>query len=152
MDLKNRSLKFKFILGFGIITLFMAIIALLTIRGFQNVIKTSTRLGVSDDIRANLLENYNRHLKWSQQLSQTIYTDNEHSINVELDYTQCQFGKWYCSGGRAGAEQQIPELEAVFNKNEGIHIKLHQSAIKIKCEKEIVSESNGRYESSMNYI
>ncbi|HAB54330.1 MAG TPA: methyl-accepting chemotaxis protein [Marinilabiliales bacterium] len=150
MDLKNRSLKFKFILGFGIITLFMAIIALLTIRGFQNVIKTSTRLAVSDDIRANLLENYNRHLKWSQQLSQTIYTDNENSINVELDYTQCQFGKWYYSGGRAGAEQQIPELEAVFNKIEGIHIKLHQSAIKIKREKEIVSESNGRYESSMN--
>ncbi|MFP4556543.1 MAG: methyl-accepting chemotaxis protein [Bacteroidales bacterium] len=132
MNLKNLSLGKKFFLGFGSLVILLIVITLISINGFRGVLNSSNQSIDSDDLRAELLQNYNLHLLWSKQLSQSIYAEQENRITVEMNHTLCAFGKWYYSDARLDAETLIPSLAPILERMEDPHKQLHQTATSIK--------------------
>ena len=134
MRLKNISLSKKFFLGFGLIIILLALITFISFEGFVRVKHSSTLSVQSDEVRAQLLESYNRHLLWSKELSQGIYSDFNGRVTVEMNYTLCAFGNWFYSDARTQAESIIPGLKEIMTKMEEPHKQLHQTASRIKKE------------------
>ena len=128
MILNKLTLRGKFILGFGSVILLLAAIAFVSTNGINKMEEESNHSITSDNLRAQLLESYTKHLLWSKQLSQTIYAESSTAVDVELNHTLCAFGKWYYSDNRKMAEELIPELQPIFAKMEQPHKNLHGTA------------------------
>ena len=55
-------------------------------------------------------------------------------MTVQLDHTQCGFGKWYYGKGREDAEHMLPALKGPLAQIEKAHKELHESAGTIKTQ------------------
>ncbi len=128
MKLNNLSLGKKFTLGFGVVIILLVAISAISLWSFQSLRGSASDSIESDDIRAELLQNYNAHILWSKALSQSIYSEQNNKVSVELNHQLCNFGKWYYGEARTNAEALIPELKPVLVKMEEPHKNLHNSA------------------------
>ncbi|MBF0624937.1 MAG: CZB domain-containing protein [Magnetococcales bacterium] len=83
-------------------------------------------------LRGEVLQREVDHLNWANQVSAFI-NDSHGELKVQLDHTQCGFGKWYYGQGREEAERQLPLLAPVLAAIEEPHRLLHASAVRIKA-------------------
>ncbi|KPA11625.1 methyl-accepting chemotaxis protein [Candidatus Magnetomorum sp. HK-1] len=71
------------------------------------------------------------HLRWSNNVSETLSDDRITEVNVESDPGRCAFGKWYYSQRRKDAEKLVPGIASLMDKMESFHTNLHHSVIGI---------------------
>ena len=83
-------------------------------------------------LRGELLQREVDHLKWAQDVSRFVYDAKVKELKVQLDHTQCGFGKWYYGSGRKSAEALLSDLKGPLDSIEEPHKKLHQTAVSIK--------------------
>jgi len=129
--MKNMTIGKRIGIGFGVVLVLFAIVAILSYRGISGM-----RSGVAEVITKNeLAENLSRreidHLNWAGQVGALLTDSSVERLNVQTDPHKCAFGDWYYGDERAHAEQLIPGLAAVLAKIEEPHRKLHESAIAI---------------------
>ncbi len=70
------------------------------------------------------------HLKWAENL-QNLFVENKEKLDVQLDPTKCDFGKFLDSNDAAILASVSPEIATFLKKIEGPHRQLHESAATI---------------------
>ncbi|MEG1609895.1 MAG: methyl-accepting chemotaxis protein, partial [Bilophila sp.] len=74
------------------------------------------------------------HLVWTSTVGLFLQQKGTSPLSVQLDGTQCVFGKWFLGEGRTQLEQLIPEIHDDFEQIKEPHLRLHESAKRIKQE------------------
>ncbi|MBN2894997.1 MAG: sensor domain-containing diguanylate cyclase [Campylobacterales bacterium] len=89
----------------------------------------NTRINsIKDLIRKNLVEHYQRHLEWLNELTKTI-KNGDTSLTPELDHSLCAFGKWLECEGKA-----VISNNSKYKYITSIHATLHSLARAIKTQ------------------
>ncbi len=131
----------KMMAGIGSILAILAIVAVWSIIGITSVVRGGMEVAGGNQLRSELLQREVDHLKWAQEVGRFVYDDKVKALSVQLDHTQCGFGKWYYGTGRKNAERMLPELREPLSQIEKVHSELHASAGKIK---ELISAGERR--------
>jgi methyl-accepting chemotaxis protein len=136
MAWKNISLKIKILSGIGFVLLMLGITTLWSLSGLAVVAKNGRNAMTMEQLSAEVLQREVDHLKWVQDVSLYVQDDKVLDLNIQLDHTQCGFGKWYYGSGRAEAERMLPEVKETLTGIEEPHRKLHASAAAIKTARQ----------------
>jgi len=126
------KLNTKITLGFTGVLGLMLITSALGITSLSQLLQESDEVVQTDNLRTNLVKREVDHLNWAAQLSDFIYNEHVHELNIQLDPKQCAFGKWYYGDGRKQAEENLPAIRQSLLEIELPHQELHQSAQHIK--------------------
>ena len=71
------------------------------------------------------------HLKWMGKIND-LFVNNEETLDVQLDHTQCGFGKFLYGEEAKKLAQKDPKLAALLEEIKEPHKRLHESAGQIK--------------------
>jgi len=120
-------------IGFGGILFLLFVISLFSFRGMASLFDAGKTVTESSKISEELLQREVDHLKWAQEVERySNASDRGRTLSVQLDHTQCGFGKWFYGAGRKDAERTIPELKESLQSIEEPHRLLHASAAQIR--------------------
>ena len=117
----------KIFTAIGAILLLLAVSMVWTIRGVGTIVRDGQEVSGGNRLRGELLQREVDHLKWAQTVGQFVYNPAVKELTVQLDPTQCGFGKWYYGEGLKEAEALLPALKSPFAAIEEPHRKLHGS-------------------------
>lgn len=81
---------------------------------------------------ANMTAREVDHLVWTDKVSAFIQNNGKTPLDVQLDGTQCAFGKWLEGEGRTQLEDLVPGIQRKLADIEEPHSQLHASAAKIQ--------------------
>jgi methyl-accepting chemotaxis protein len=125
----------RLVLGFvGMITVLL-IFNTLSFIGTQKVIETGKEAIRGKDIERELIQREVDHLVWVGNLVEFLDDSNQKSLEIQLDHTQCNLGKWLHGGARQRTVQRCPSVSANLKAIEELHRQLHESAKEIKAAK-----------------
>ena len=99
--------------------------------GIGSIVTNGLEVAGGNKLRSELLQREVDHLMWAQAVGTYVYSDSTERLSVQLDPTQCGFGKWYYGDGKTAAERRLPELKQYLGAIEAPHRKLHESAVAI---------------------
>jgi methyl-accepting chemotaxis protein len=119
-------------IGMGLVLFMLSIVAVWSIYGISMIVKGGLEVSGGNKLRGELLQREVDHLKWAQEVGRYVYDDKVLELKVQLDHTQCGFGKWYYGAGRKEAEALLPALREPLAAIEADHTELHASADAIK--------------------
>ncbi|MBF0134926.1 MAG: methyl-accepting chemotaxis protein [Magnetococcus sp. DMHC-1] len=132
MRWKNLSINKKVLIGIGVVLVLMSGLGLWAVSGITRMVADGKVVVGGNQLRGNILQKEIDHLNWANALSAFISSDSAARLDVQLDHTQCAFGKWYYGEGRKLAEAMVPTLGPIFTQLEEPHKLLHASAAKIQ--------------------
>lgn len=132
MSWKNIGLGKKIMTGIGLVLLMLVLVSLWSITSLNSIVRKAGDVAGDYQLVGELLQREVDHLNWAQKLSKFVFDDKVTELDVQLDHTQCGFGKWYYGAGRKNAEARQPELKEDLRLIEEPHRKLHESAQLIK--------------------
>jgi len=128
---KIRSLGFKFAVGFGLLIIMMAIVALWSFTGIKGIVGNAEEVISGNKLRGEIAQREVDHLNWVAQVNALLTDEHVTELKVQTDPHKCGFGEWYYGEGRRQAEALIPTLKPILAAIEEPHTLLHQSAEKI---------------------
>ncbi|MBN1952492.1 MAG: CZB domain-containing protein [Bacteroidales bacterium] len=131
MKWKDLKLSRKLMVGFGGIIILVSFIILWSIIGIGSIVKDSEEVIDGNKLRTNIEQKHVQHLEWARQVNALLTDKDVTELNVQLDHTQCAFGKWYYGEGKKDAERLAPQLRPTLNAIEEPHKHLHGSAARI---------------------
>ena len=132
MKWKDLKLSGKFTYGFGTIIVLISAVILFAIKGIGGIVNNAEEVIEGNKLRTDIEEKYVQHLNWATEVNKLLTDDSITDLNVQLDPTRCAFGMWYYGEGRKDAEKLAPGLKPILDQMEDPHMKLHESAKKIK--------------------
>jgi len=132
MSWKNLNLGLKIIVGIGSVLALLAISGVWAVNGLSRAVADGQAVTEGNTLRAELLQREVDHLNWAKSVSNFLLDDKVKELDVQLDHTQCGFGKWYYGEGRKAAEALLPGLREKLAEVEEPHRRLHESAGNIK--------------------
>lgn len=133
MRWKDLGMGNKMMFGFGAVLALLLAVSLFSLSGLGAIVKRSLQVSAGEQLSAELLQREVDHLKWAQEVERySVSTEAERELSVQLDHTQCGFGKWYYGKGREEALALLPTLAGPLKDIEAPHRDLHASALAIK--------------------
>ncbi len=136
MIYENIKISKKIIIFISILLIFFSFIAIITFISLNKIADLNNKSEEFNTFAIEILKREVDHLKWSQDMSQFVFTDSIKELKIShIDYTKCAFGKWYYSENRKVMAAKIPALKDYFEKIEQPHKNLHESAERIKNAK-----------------
>ncbi len=132
MNWKDMTIGKKIGTGFGVIILFLIVLASMSFMGVGGIVKNASEVIEGNKLDGNLAQKEVDHLNWANQVNALLTDDAITQLDIQTDDHQCGFGKWLYGDGRKQAELLVPSLAAIFKEIELPHAKLHASAIEIK--------------------
>lgn len=129
----NLKIGKKMMLLSGTILCLLLITLIWGIYGLSTTVNDGQRVALGNKLHADLLQLEIDHLNWTEQIAIFLNDNKATTLDVQLDHTQCAFGKWYYGEGRKRTEALLPEIRGVLQAIEEPHLKLHASAKKIKA-------------------
>ncbi len=129
--LKNLTIGKKIGLGFSVVMLLLALVAVLSYTGVGGIVMNAGEVITGNKLDGNLAQKEVDHLNWANNVIALLTDENVTELSVETDDHQCGFGKWLYGEGRKEAEKQIPSIAPILKEIEGYHAHLHESAIEI---------------------
>jgi methyl-accepting chemotaxis protein len=136
MKWKDVSLGKKILTGIGTVLVMLGITMLWSLSGIAGIVKNGMVAMNMEKLIAEVLQREVDHLKWVQEVSLYVHDDKAVEMNVQLDHTQCGFGKWYYGENRQEAESLVPVLKEPLSDIEEPHRKLHASAATIRAARQ----------------
>jgi methyl-accepting chemotaxis protein len=133
MKWHDVNLGAKIFTAIGAVLVLLAVSTVWTIKGVSAIVRDGRAVAGGNRLRGELLQREVDHLKWAQSVGQYVYNPAMKELTVQLDPTQCGFGKWYYGAGRKDAEAMLPALGAPFAAIEEPHRRLHESASRIQA-------------------
>lgn len=131
MNFSGISLSRRLYLAFGsgIVLICIAILFIL-----QNLGRISEQADILNRPRhdTTLLAAEVAHLSWANAVQDYLLKQGKAELTVALDGRQCGFGKWFYGEGRSAFEAEVPSTVPVMAKIENVHLRLHESAVRIK--------------------
>ncbi|MDD2760380.1 MAG: methyl-accepting chemotaxis protein [Methylomonas sp.] len=135
------KLKTQISLGFGGVLLLLIIMAFISVNSLSSLLGNSHQVVTADNLRTQLVEREVDHLNWTAKLNAFVFDEHSHDLDIQLDHTQCAFGRWYYGEERQHAEKQFPALKSALADIEEPHRRLHESAKHIKEARSTASEA-----------
>jgi len=121
----------KMVLGFGCMIMVLLISNTLGFIGLGRVIESGAEAIHGKDIDKELTQREVDHLVWVNKLNEFLDDSNQKPLDIQLDHTQCNLGKWLYGGARKEAEKKFPSVAANLKALEEPHRHLHESAREI---------------------
>ena len=131
MNWKNFKLSTKFVISFGLIIGILIVFSFWVVSGINGIIGNAGNVIDGNKLRTEINQRYVDHLKWSVKLGEYILDPLKDELNIEKNFHNCAFGKWYYGEDRANAEKLVPQLKEIFAQIEKPHQLLHETAEKI---------------------
>ncbi|MBF0099064.1 MAG: CZB domain-containing protein [Magnetococcales bacterium] len=132
MHWRDLSVSKKIMIGFGSILILLIGVSAWSLRGIGVMVNNGLEVVEGNRLRSEVLQREIDHLNWVNRLSTFINDEKVADIGVQLDHTQCAFGKWYYGEGRRHAETLVPALKDTLAAIEDPHKLLHASARNIQ--------------------
>lgn len=132
MSWKNLSLKLKFTFGFGLVLLLLLGLGFWAVQGVGGIVSNASEVIEGNKLRGEFVQKVVDHLNWAAEVNKFLTDESINELNVQMDPTQCGFGKWYYGEGRKMAERLVPQLSSTMAAVEKPHNDLHESAAAIK--------------------
>ena len=130
---RNMSVPKKISLGFGVVLVFLSIVAGVSLFGIGGIVANGHDVIQSSGLQGIMLQREIDHLNWAAAVSESITNPEKlgQKLDVQTDPHKCAFGLWYYSEERRKAEEMVPALKSIFSRIEEPHKLLHESALKI---------------------
>ena len=128
---KNLKLPVKFAVGFGMVLVFLSVVALWSVFGIGGIVDNAKQVISGNHLAGMLAQKEVDHLNWANKLNTLLTDETVNHLSVETDHHKCGFGKWLYGDERKAAEHLVPSLAPLFKQIEEPHQKLHASAISI---------------------
>lgn len=132
MQWKNLSIGKKLGVGFGSVLILLTGIAIFTYFGFTKVDHLVHETDEMADGSQFVLLKTIDHLNWVSTLSNLVFKEDIHSIDLQTDDHKCGFGKWLYSDETKKLAAENSELGSLIEAIKVPHLRLHQTAIKIE--------------------
>ncbi len=132
MRWKDIKLGKKIMITSGIVIIALSFVSVIVVRGINQIVHDGLEASSGNKLRGELLQREVDHLKWTQELGRFVYTEGAMELKVQLDPTQCGFGKWYYGNGKKEAETLLPALREALQAIEDPHRRLHESAVRVR--------------------
>ncbi len=157
MNWKQLKLSTKIAAGFTSVLILMMITAGWGILSLVTLHDEGVEVIEVEELRTEMVQREVDHLNWESKLATFVFDEHIHELDVQLDHTQCGFGKWYYGEGRKEAEKHFPKLSSFLQAIEAPHREVHESAQHIKsvykeADLEMVEEIQGMELESMNLV
>ncbi|MBF0452104.1 MAG: methyl-accepting chemotaxis protein [Candidatus Magnetomorum sp.] len=130
--MSSLKISQKIAMGFGFVLLLLAGVGIFSYLEIHTIDTELKSVIQKNKLVSKLTLEQANHLRWANQISETLSNENITELKVETNPEQCDFGKWYYSNKRNDAEILVPQLKSIFKNMEDVHTKIHHSAIKIK--------------------
>jgi len=131
MKWKNLKINGKMAVGFGLVLLLLAVVALWSVFGISEIVGNADEVIKGNQLDGLLAQREVDHLNWAGQVNALLTDDSVTELHVEVDDHQCAFGQWFFGQGRRDAEALIPSLAPLLAAIEEPHRQLHESAAEI---------------------
>ena len=131
MSWKNMTIGKKNAVGFGVVLILLAALALISYTGVGGIVNNATEVIEGNKLDGNLAQKEVDHLNWANEVNALLTDEKVTTLEVETDDHKCAFGKWLYGEGRKEAEALVPSLAPLLKEVEKPHLELHQSAIAI---------------------
>ena len=131
MKWSNLRMSNKIMVAVSSVLLLLIAGMVWAIYGIGSIVTNGLEVADGNKLRGELLLREVDHLMWAQAVGKYVYSDSTDHLGVQLDHTQCGFGKWYYGAGKTSAEKRLPELKKYLEAIEAPHRKLHESAAAI---------------------
>ena len=131
MKWKDLSIGKKLGAGFGVILLLLVVIGgytFIKLGEINHLAHESATMAEGD--RFILMKEID-HLNWVSKLSDLVFKDSVHSVDLETDPHKCGFGQWLYGDDAKQMAAAHPEIGKLLEAIKEPHQQLHQSAIKI---------------------
>ncbi|MFU8789831.1 MAG: methyl-accepting chemotaxis protein [Methylobacter sp.] len=122
------KLRTQITLGFACILFLLLITSGFGIRNLASILSGTQEVVEADNLRTALVEREVDHLNWAARLSDFVFNEHNHQLDIQLDHRQCAFGRWFYGEERRHAESRFPELKPLLTGVEEPHRLLHESA------------------------
>ena len=132
MNWKNMTIGKKIATGFGVIILFLIVLATMSFMGVGGIVNNASQVIEGNKLDGNLAQKEVDHLNWANKVNALLTDEAITQLDIQTDDHKCGFGKWLYGDGRKQAEAMVPSLVPLFKEIEQPHAKLHASAIEIK--------------------
>ncbi|MFA7535928.1 MAG: methyl-accepting chemotaxis protein [Desulfuromonadales bacterium] len=132
MSFANLLIWKKMFLGIGLILCLSIGTSVFVYLGLQDLVADAREVILGNTLKSELLEREIDHQGWVNELSRFLLDGSNTELNLQLDHTQCKFGKWLDSEARHHIEDQLPGLRDILGEVEVPHINLHASAVAIR--------------------
>lgn len=132
MRFKDFKLSRKFSIGFGFIIALVCTVIIWVILRLGSTVREAKEVIEGNKLRTDIEQKYVDHLLWAQKVNEFITNKEVTDLEVELDPTQCAFGKWYYGEGKQKAVELAPGLKPILDELEIPHQHLHESAQQIR--------------------
>lgn len=123
--MKSLSIAQKLGLSFGMLIVIMLGVNSYVYYNFKNMTDLNEKLYSVGELNVFITEKEVDHYKWMSAVYESLLLNTD--LNVQTDFRLCGLGKWLY-----GEEQGNSEIVALIEKIKDPHIRLHQSANKIK--------------------
>ncbi len=114
--------------GFGVVILILVLIGVFNQYAVRDMVAESRGVITDMALDTELTQREVDHLIWVSRIRDYLAGEDE-NLEVETDYRQCGFGRWYYGEGRRHLENLVPSLSPLLAKIETPHRQLHQSAV-----------------------
>ncbi len=128
---RNLSIRLKLIAATSAIVL-ACVFGLSYIMHSLNFLAESAEKLSRPQIQTILTSAALAHSRWASELQEHLLSKNTGKLKVSTDGRQCEFGKWFYSADKQNVESECPELKALFAEMDGLHLSVHESALKIQ--------------------
>ncbi|MGE4299076.1 MAG: methyl-accepting chemotaxis protein [Desulfovibrionaceae bacterium] len=145
MRWNDLSLKSKFAVGFGCVLALLVAVAVWAVLGIGGIVRNASEVIDGNAIRGDLVQKIVDHLNWAGQVNAFLTGTKTAELTVQMDHTQCGFGKWYYGEGRKKAERLAPQIKDIMAAIEQPHVHLHESAREIRDSYVPVDPELGRF-------
>lgn len=132
MQWKNLSIGKKLGIGFGSVLILLTGISIYTYFGFNKVDHLAHKTQEMAEGDQFVLLKTIDHLNWVSTLSNLVFKEDVHSVDLQTDDHKCGFGKWLYGEKTKMLAAENKELGSLLETVKEPHRRLHQSAIKIK--------------------
>lgn len=132
MRWKDFKVGTKLSVGFGVVLVLLAGLVSWTVIGVGGIVASAEEVIVGNELRGSLVQREVEHLNWASSLGKFVNDDRIDELDIQLDYRECNLGKWYYGEGRRQAEERLPVLAPILENVEEPHIHLHESAKRIQ--------------------
>jgi methyl-accepting chemotaxis protein len=132
LKLNKMTIGKQLIIGFGVILALIVALGGICFVGVSGVARNAVSMVEGGNIVSDMKQFEIDHLDWFSQVSAFITDPLVRDLNVQIDSTKCDFGKWLNGEKRKHAETLVPEIVPLLKSMVPVHKNIHESAVNIE--------------------
>ncbi|MGD9222105.1 MAG: CZB domain-containing protein, partial [Desulfobacteraceae bacterium] len=132
MKWKDLSIGKKMGMGFGAVLALCTVISGYNYLGLTEVKHLAHETGKASAGNQFILMKTIDHLNWTSKLSDLVYNENIHTLEIQTDDHKCGFGKWLYGQEVKQLAAEDHRIGKLVEAIKAPHRRLHRTAIKIK--------------------